>query len=45
MPASQLRHPEVPAAEGLLIGEVPVGPDGRASTAIEGRPVLAHTRE
>lgn len=28
-----------------LVGEVPVGPDGRASTAIEGRPVLAHTRE
>ncbi|HEY6609891.1 MAG TPA: TauD/TfdA family dioxygenase [Pseudomonas sp.] len=28
-----------------LVGEVPVGPDGRPSTAIEGRPVLAHTRE
>ncbi|MBV2132352.1 TauD/TfdA family dioxygenase [Pseudomonas sp. MAP12] len=28
-----------------LVGEVPVGPDGRQSTAIEGRPVLAHTRE
>lgn len=28
-----------------LVGEVPVGADGRVSTAIEGRPVLAHTRD
>lgn len=25
-----------------LVGDVPVGPDGRASTAIEGNPILAH---
>jgi len=28
-----------------LVGDVPVGPDGRASTAIEGEPVTAHTVE
>lgn len=28
-----------------LVGDVPVGPDGCPSRAIEGEPVLAHTRE